>query len=131
MDTSQTYQNSDPVQISEVGDNPLKKVPFTMKLTAGLFIVVSLAVSAFAVSNILINKTALNNSQAAESTTYDVVVAGAGTGGVGAAIQAARMGSKVLLLEETNYIGGQMAASGVSSVDVGDNKWNTGIYKEF
>src|SRR5687768_9997628 len=50
---------------------------------------------------------------------YDVVIAGAGTGGCGAAIQAAQLGASVLLLEETDYIGGQMNAAGVTSMDEG------------
>lgn len=67
---------------------------------------------------------------------YDVVVAGAGTGGLGAALQAARMGAKVLLLEETDYIGGQMANAAVTSMDEG-GFWgkNTvrerGLFREF
>lgn len=64
-------------------------------------------------------------------TSYDVVIAGAGTGGIGAAIQAARMGAKVLLIEETDYLGGQMSTAAVGAVDVGNYNWNTGIYKEF
>jgi len=50
---------------------------------------------------------------------YDIVIAGAGTGGCGAAIQAARMGRSVLLLEETDWIGGQMTAAAVTSMDEG------------
>ncbi|HRZ93463.1 MAG TPA: FAD-dependent oxidoreductase, partial [Candidatus Paceibacterota bacterium] len=46
---------------------------------------------------------------------YDVVIAGAGTGGFGAAVQAARLGAAVLLLEETDWIGGQMTAAAVTS----------------
>jgi hypothetical protein len=67
---------------------------------------------------------------------YDVVVAGAGTGGWGAAVQAARMGAKVLLLEETDWIGGQMSAAAVTSMDEG-GIWGKnpvrerGIYREF
>lgn len=64
--------------------------------------------------------------------TYDVIVAGAGTGGVSAALQAARMGVRVALLEETDWIGGQMAAAAVSTMDDG---WKLtgpqGIYDEF
>lgn len=66
---------------------------------------------------------------------YDVVVVGAGTGGVAAALQAARMGSSVLLLETTDWIGGQMAAAGVTSMDEGypprDHLRERGIYGEF
>ncbi len=51
--------------------------------------------------------------------SYDIVIAGAGTGGCGAAVQAARMGRSVLLIEETDWIGGQMNAAAVTSMDEG------------
>src|ERR1700712_5514234 len=63
---------------------------------------------------------------------YDVVIAGAGSGGVAAAIQAARMGMKVALLEETEYIGGQMGSAGGSNIDEGFRLTPpSGFYKEF
>lgn len=62
---------------------------------------------------------------------YDVIVVGAGTGGISAAIQAARTGSTVLLLEETDWIGGQMTAAAVSTMDGNYGAWESGIYKEF
>lgn len=63
---------------------------------------------------------------------YDVVIAGAGTGGFGAAMQAARMGATVLLLEETDYIGGQMNAAAVTSMDEGPILVRErGVYREF
>lgn len=67
---------------------------------------------------------------------YDVVVAGAGTGGWAAAIQASRMGARVLLLEEADWIGGQMSAAAVTSMDE-EGLWEKfpvrqrGIYREF
>lgn len=62
---------------------------------------------------------------------YDVVIAGAGTGGCGAAIQAARMGCSVLLLEETDWIGGQMNAAAVTSMDEGGTLVRErGLYRE-
>lgn len=67
---------------------------------------------------------------------YDIVIAGAGTGGWAAAVQAARMGSRVLLLEESDWIGGQMAAAGVTTMDE-DSVWmkfpvrERGLYREF
>ncbi|MFZ3301584.1 MAG: FAD-dependent oxidoreductase [Microgenomates group bacterium] len=67
----------------------------------------------------------------ASSQSYDVIVVGAGTGGVSAAIQAARLGSNVLLVEKTDWIGGQMTSYGVSTMDGGDPVWTAGIYKEF
>lgn len=65
--------------------------------------------------------------------SYDVIVAGAGTGGVAAALQAARMGMRVALLEESDWIGGQMTAAAVTSLDEGSDipKLRSGIYKEF
>lgn len=66
---------------------------------------------------------------------YDVIVAGAGTGGLAAAIQAARLGSDVLLVEPTDWIGGQRAAAGVTSMDEGypprAHLRERGLYGEF
>jgi hypothetical protein len=47
----------------------------------------------------------------------DILVAGAGTGGVAAALQAAGRGHTVCLTEETSWIGGQITAGGVSALD--------------
>jgi len=67
---------------------------------------------------------------------YDVIVAGAGTGGWAAALQASRMGAKVLLVEESDWIGGQMAAAAVTSMDEEGVYFKfpvreRGIYREF
>ncbi len=66
---------------------------------------------------------------------YDVVVAGAGTGGIAAALQASRLGASVLLVESTDWIGGQMAAAGVTSMDEGypprAHVRERGVYGEF
>lgn len=64
--------------------------------------------------------------------SYDVVIAGAGTGGFGTAMQAARMGASVLLVEETDWIGGQMNAAAVTSMDEGPIRVRErGLYHEF
>jgi hypothetical protein len=47
----------------------------------------------------------------------EVLVAGGGTGGVAAAIAAARAGRRVVLVEETDWLGGQLTAQGVSALD--------------
>ncbi|MCC6368735.1 MAG: FAD-dependent oxidoreductase [Bryobacterales bacterium] len=64
---------------------------------------------------------------------YDVIVVGAGAGGVAAALQAARMGSRVALIEDTDWVGGQMSSAGVSTMDEGHffAANPTGIYREF
>lgn len=67
---------------------------------------------------------------------YDVVIAGAGTGGWAAAVQASRMGARVLLLDETDWIGGQMSCAAVTTMDE-DSVWmkfpvrERGLYREF
>ncbi|HTL30250.1 MAG TPA: FAD-dependent oxidoreductase, partial [Tepidisphaeraceae bacterium] len=67
---------------------------------------------------------------------YDVIVAGAGTGGSAAAAQATRLGAHVLLIEESDWIGGQMSAAAVSTMDE-EGLWfqfpvrERGFYREF
>jgi predicted NAD/FAD-dependent oxidoreductase len=65
------------------------------------------------------------------SQKVDVVIVGAGSGGVSAAIQAARLGASVALVEETDWIGGQMTAAGVSTMDEGHYNEDSGLYAEF
>ncbi len=47
----------------------------------------------------------------------DVLVVGGGVGGVAAALQALKAGMTVCLTEETDWLGGQMTAQGVSALD--------------
>ncbi len=51
----------------------------------------------------------------------EVLVAGGGTGGVAAALAAARRGRRVCLIEETDWLGGQLTAQGVSALDEHDH----------
>ncbi|MCF7848103.1 MAG: FAD-dependent oxidoreductase, partial [Kiritimatiellales bacterium] len=52
---------------------------------------------------------------AINSKTYDLLILGAGSGGIGAAIAAARRGVKTLLVEQCNLLGGTSTAGGVNS----------------
>src|SRR5207302_8563194 len=47
----------------------------------------------------------------------DILIAGAGMGGIGAALAVARHKLTVCLTEETDWIGGQATAGGVSALD--------------
>jgi FAD-dependent oxidoreductase family protein len=47
----------------------------------------------------------------------DVLVVGGGTGGVAAALAAARRGCSVCLVEETDWLGGQLTSQGVAALD--------------
>ncbi|MEY2639427.1 MAG: hypothetical protein RIR90_909 [Bacteroidota bacterium] len=60
----------------------------------------------------------------------DVLVVGGGVGGTAAGIQAARMGVKVVLTEESVWLGGMMTAAGVSAFD-GNHNMPSGIWGEF
>lgn len=70
-------------------------------------------------------------SQPADAAhTFDVIVVGAGPGGIAAAIQASRMGRTVALIEETSHVGGQLLS--VTSMDeAGYFLRDGGLYKEF
>jgi len=66
----------------------------------------------------------------AGSRVYDVAVVGGGCGGCAAAIQAARDGASVIVIEPTGMLGGQMTSAAVSTMD-DRGMTRTGIYKEF
>ncbi len=57
---------------------------------------------------------------AAREVECEVLVVGGGTGGVAAALAAARRGRRVCLVEETDWLGGQLTAQGVSALDEHD-----------
>lgn len=55
--------------------------------------------------------------ETARDVACEILIIGGGTGGVAAALAAARAGRNVVLLEETDWLGGQMSAQGVSALD--------------
>lgn len=66
-------------------------------------------------------------------STFDIVVIGGGTGGVAAAIGAARHGLSVLLTEETGWVGGQLTSQ---AVPPDEHPWIeqfgcTALYREY
>ena len=66
------------------------------------------------------------------SDRASVVVWGGGTGGVAAAIQAARGGSDVLLLTPGSWLGGMVSAAGVCCPDGNElSPWQTGLWGAF
>ncbi len=60
----------------------------------------------------------------------DVLVVGGGASGISAGIQAARMGSKTLIVEETPWLGGMLTSAGVSAID-GNYRLRGGLFGEF
>lgn len=71
------------------------------------------------------------SAQAADrAVEADICVYGGTSGGVAAAVQAARMGKKVVLLEPGRHLGG-MTSGGLSAVDIGDPRSVGGIAREY
>lgn len=60
----------------------------------------------------------------------DICIFGGTSGGVAAAVQASRLGKKVVLLEAGKHLGG-MTSGGLSAVDIGDPRTVGGIAREY
>jgi hypothetical protein len=67
---------------------------------------------------------------AAQVIEADLCVYGGTSGGVAAAVQAARMGKHVVLAEPGRHLGG-MTSGGLSAVDIGDPRSVGGIAREY
>ncbi|MEG0560671.1 MAG: FAD-dependent oxidoreductase [Muribaculaceae bacterium] len=70
------------------------------------------------------------NFLSAKTTTFDVIVIGGGASGVTAGVQAARMGVKTVIVEESPWLGGMLTSAGVSAID-GNNNLPGGLWGEF
>jgi len=62
--------------------------------------------------------------------TYDVVVYGGTSSGVVAAVQVARMGKSVVLIEPGRYLGG-LTSGGLGATDIGNKRAIGGVAREF
>ena len=69
-------------------------------------------------------------AKAIKTIRADVAIAGAGCGGTAAAIQAARAGASVVLVEETPWAGGMITAAGVVAFDGNQGALTCGFYRE-
>lgn len=54
----------------------------------------------------------------ASTTSYNIIVVGGGLSGCAAAIAAARRGARVVILEPTHMLGGQLTVGGVGTIDL-------------
>src|SRR3954470_22475108 len=69
-------------------------------------------------------------THAEDAAIYDIVIYGGTSAGVTAAIQAARMGRTVVLIEPTKFLGG-LTTGGLGATDIGNKKAIGGISREF
>jgi hypothetical protein len=65
-----------------------------------------------------------------QANRYPVVIVGGTAGGTAAALQIARQGIPVLLIEQTNWLGGSLTTAGASAINENINL-NGGIWYEF
>jgi hypothetical protein len=72
----------------------------------------------------------LSAADAPQFINSDICVLGGTSGGVVAAVQAARMGKSVVIAEPGTHLGG-MTAGGLSAVDIGDPRSVGGIAREY
>ena len=66
----------------------------------------------------------------AQTVKTDVLIIGGGASGITAGIQAARMKTPTLIVEETPWLGGMLTAAGVSATD-GNHRLAGGLWGEF
>ncbi len=67
---------------------------------------------------------------AAQPQTADIVIYGGTSGGVTAAIQAARMGKSAILIEPSQFLGG-LTTGGLGATDIGNKRAIGGLSLEF
>lgn len=59
-----------------------------------------------------------------------LLIVGGGASGTTAAVQAARMGIRTIIIEETEWLGGMLTSAGVSAID-GNHNMPSGLWGEF
>ena len=80
---------------------------------AGLFVPAALAVPSVARAQSPAPAAATKSSAPARELSADLIILGASVGGVAAALAAARAGLRVIMTEETDWIGGQLTSQAV------------------
>lgn len=79
---------------------------------------------------LIITLSSCSNNMHENITSSDVVIYGGTSAGVSAAIQAARLGKSVILIEPTNRLGG-LTTGGLGQTDIGNKQVIGGISREF
>lgn len=85
-----------------------------------------IAVTAFT----LFQLSSCNNSKEENLNSADIIIYGGTSAGIAAAIQTARLGKSVILVEPTNRLGG-LTTGGLGQTDIGNKQVIGGISREF
>ena len=72
----------------------------------------------------------ISAARGAETIAADIAIYGGTSGGVVAAVQAARLGKRAVILEPGKHLGG-MTSGGLSAVDIGDPRTVGGLTREY
>ncbi|HEY2252123.1 MAG TPA: FAD-dependent oxidoreductase, partial [Planctomycetaceae bacterium] len=83
-----------------------------------------------AICSLAVIAIASSRGVAAGGQSYDIVIYGGTAGGVAAAVQGARMGKSVVLVEPGRHIGG-LTSGGLGATDIGNKAAIGGISREF
>lgn len=73
---------------------------------------------------------ATSGSTISATNLVDLLIIGGGASGVSAGLQASRMGTTTLIVEEGPWVGGMLTSAGVSAID-GNKKLPAGVFGEF
>jgi hypothetical protein len=87
-------------------------------------------IKSLVLSILFLTTSLISCQQQTEPSGYDVVVYGATSAGIAAAIQVTRMGKTVLVVEPSDHIGG-LTTGGLGQTDIGNKQVIGGISKEF
>lgn len=79
---------------------------------------------------VLISVFGCSGATRSDRESFDVVVLGGTSGGIAAAVQAARMGKSVVLIESTEHLGG-LTSGGLGATDIGNKKAIGGVARQF
>jgi len=79
---------------------------------------------------LMVINSALFGNAPSKKSEYDIVIYGGTSAGIAEAIQSARMGKTVVLIEPTNRLGG-LTTGGLGATDIGNKQVIGGISREF
>ncbi len=101
---------------------PKKQIfPLTYPLVIAFILSLLLLLTQLVKDNILSKRASIMVISPTQTLKTDIIVYGGGTSGVMTAYQAAKLGKRIIIVEPTDWLGGQTSAAGVGCIDTGTN----------